>query len=969
MDVDAAYEIAKSILGDAAQRLGQIQNEEDAKVQLITRMLTEALGWDFKDIGNERLNENGFSDYVISDGERTAFLIEAKRIGAIEITTKVGTKGYYKISGPVLKLASEGIKQAASYAQPLGIPMAVVTDGILWIIFLPWVPQANYAERQAIVFPGIDAILRDFAMFFELLSKAHSRRGTHRVIFDSIHENRLVLDRELVSPIRASENTIVQKSALAFDLESVFASFFSELAGDRDPDMLIECFVETRESRIADFSLERLTKNVLGNIDPAERDVNEGLRAVVQGAVAGDVGQTVFIVGPSGAGKSTFLDRFFVRTLSEEIQAKCVVIKIDALDASGDESVALSWMTEQAIKAIEGQLFTDGIPEWNELQALYHLEYLRRSKGVDAAIYQRSKQEFKEKFAKYVEEQVENAREGYLRRLLADIVKNRKRLPVFVIDNTDEFTLSFKVAVFQYFQALRREANHCILIFPATDRSAWSFSKTDIFNIYSTKSFFLPTPSPREVFRKRVDYLKKKTVEAGSPSEGAEYVASRGIRVSIRNLGAFADVVETIFVNQDFAAKRVGELANYNMRKALGLSKRVITSSVLNLEDLVRSYLTGDMVAPNNTVFTNALVKGDYEFFKFGDEPLLFPLFQVDTTIRQSPLTAARILSLLADLNRAVADDAERYMTVSSIFAYFGVMAMPEAAVQRSLEMLLQAGLVEPYDLSKKDYSDDQRLAITHSGLAHLDLGIFNPVFFEQLALTTRIGDPDLTAEMREAFRSSQPYPARLERVRETFAKYLCDEDARNCSIPDRPEFKSQAALTDELLSRWTTRTIASEDIWRAPDVVAESVAGVVENFDHQRGFGFVELPSLRDSAFLHARTVEQAGVPEVYDGDELVCDVTSNDKGLVVSRIHSVSVGTSIEARGIIVKTVPDRRFGFMNIPSLGVDAFFHFHLFSPEQQRFLKEGEELQVEVKTDATGRSQVRRLLGVPEPVNK
>ena len=50
MDVDAAYEVAKSILEPAAQRLDQIESEEDAKLQLITRMLTEPLGWDFKDI-------------------------------------------------------------------------------------------------------------------------------------------------------------------------------------------------------------------------------------------------------------------------------------------------------------------------------------------------------------------------------------------------------------------------------------------------------------------------------------------------------------------------------------------------------------------------------------------------------------------------------------------------------------------------------------------------------------------------------------------------------------------------------------------------------------------------------------------------------------------------------------------------------------------------------------------------------
>ena len=158
-------------------------------------------------------------------------------------------------------------------------------------------------------------------------------------------------------------------------------------------------------------------------------------------------------------------------------------------------------MTERAIDAIHKQTFASGYPEWNDLQALYQREYVKRSEGVDAPLYRRSKDEFKEKFAGFVEQLVEKDREGYLNRLLRDVVRNRKKLPIFVIDNTDEFSIAYKTTIFQYFQALRRSTEHCLLIFPATDRSAWVFSKTDIFNIYSSRSFFLPTPSPREVFQ------------------------------------------------------------------------------------------------------------------------------------------------------------------------------------------------------------------------------------------------------------------------------------------------------------------------------------------------------------------------------------------------------------------------------------------------------------------------------------
>ncbi|KRB85947.1 hypothetical protein ASE00_04135 [Sphingomonas sp. Root710] len=476
MTVDEGYEAAAAILKEAADRLPEIRSEEDAKVQIITRLLIEALGWRHGDMVCEAHHENGFSDYLVSDGERKAFVVEAKRLGEIVLGTSSKSKGYYKLAGPVLKQAHSGIIQAASYCQPYGIPVSVLTDGINWVIFRPWVPQAYYMDKQAIVFPGHEAILQDFSLFYELLSKEDHRRSTYQVVFDRIHENRLVLDQALTSPIASSENGIVQKSSLAFDLEQVFSNFFAGLTGDDDPGMIIDCFVETRESRVADFSLDRITRNVLGNLNPQERDIGEGLKTIVKETVAGEVGQTIFIVGPSGAGKSTFLHRFFERTLSPDVRERCIVIKVDALDASGAEAVALPWMTERAITSIEKQLFTDGYPLWNELLALYHLEYKQKSNGIDALLYQRDKNAFKEKFAGFVEEQVAKDREGYLRRLLSNIVRNRKKLPIFVIDNTDEFSLDYKIVVFQFFQALRRSVDHCLLLFPATDRSAWTFS-------------------------------------------------------------------------------------------------------------------------------------------------------------------------------------------------------------------------------------------------------------------------------------------------------------------------------------------------------------------------------------------------------------------------------------------------------------------------------------------------------------
>ena len=142
-----------------------------------------------------------------------------------------------------------------------------------------------------------------------------------------------------------------------------------------------------------------------------------------------------------------------------------------------------NWMTDQLIEAIEKSIFVDGIPQWDDLLGLYFGEYRRRSQGVDAVLYKNQPEKFREKFGEYMDSKVEHDREGYLRRLLIDIVQNRKKIPVIIVDNTDEFDLELRKAIFQYAQALRRHAKHCIVIQPVTDKSAWSFSKTDIFGI------------------------------------------------------------------------------------------------------------------------------------------------------------------------------------------------------------------------------------------------------------------------------------------------------------------------------------------------------------------------------------------------------------------------------------------------------------------------------------------------------
>lgn len=157
-NVDIAEEKLKSLLVEVRENLSTVENEEDAKVQIINRIFNESLGWSFTKFSCENHHDSGYSDYILKVGNMESLIVEAKRIGVLGIDSAITDKcRTLKVSGTVLKPSMKGIQQAHSYASEVGIPIAVVTDGITWIIFKTWV-QGGYREKEAFVFPSLEAL-------------------------------------------------------------------------------------------------------------------------------------------------------------------------------------------------------------------------------------------------------------------------------------------------------------------------------------------------------------------------------------------------------------------------------------------------------------------------------------------------------------------------------------------------------------------------------------------------------------------------------------------------------------------------------------------------------------------------------------------------------------------------------------------------------------------------------------------
>jgi cold shock CspA family protein len=315
------------------------------------------------------------------------------------------------------------------------------------------------------------------------------------------------------------------------------------------------------------------------------------------------------------------------------------------------------------------------------------------------------------------------------------------------------------------------------------------------------------------------------------------------------------------------------------------------------------------------------------------------------------------------------APDDSRYIPAPSINQYFDAMGYTETAVDRSLSMLMEEGLLAPHDPSTGSLASGQRIAITHSGLTHLELALFNPTFFEQIALTAQMANPDAAAQVRHLYVTAGDLDWRLRKVRERFAGYLLQEDEAFGRVPTADQYKVQSVVSADIrkfAGGTSDADLTKRDATNAraeQGLVATQVAAVVDWFDKGKGYGFATVEELREAVFLHASVLEKSGIDSVHDGDVLQIDVARSYKGIAVSKVHKAEVkkpGAPL-MEAIVVKLFEERGYGFVFVPKIGQDAFFHVSLFPENERGSLHVGARLRAEINSDPKGRGlQVRRV---------
>jgi len=732
----------------------------------------------------------------IEGGSRVAVIIQGESLGV----TGRNVDRPYRLDGPVLATpeATKAIHQACLVCGLKNCELAAVTTGTEWILF-----RGNRIgdgkdtlEGVAFVFSDLEAIKQYFKLFYDLLARGPVTELLYRAHFQEA-EGQPIRARAFGRVLRTpSQLRLLDRGKLAADLDRVMDSFFKRLVGDKDPEMLQKCFVVTKESKIAQETIARISEELVGRVRTLDTRTADKLGELIHKVQMTHNNEFVLLVGTKGAGKSTFIERFFASVLDPSIREECILVPIDMKKCSGSEHRVIEWLDDTLLEKMERAIYENSEPDYDELRGMFFDEYRRWRKGTYKHLYDTNKEKFHIEFGRHLERKRRDKPHDYICRLMQHIVTVRKKAPCLIFDNADHFPIEFQERVYQYAQSLYAGTT-CLVIMPITDKTSWQLSRQGSLQSFeSVVSLFLPTPSPKKVLEQRIKYLEKKSTDEDE-ERGRGYFLGQGIQLELTQLKAFTRRLQQVFIETGRTSLWVGSLSNHDIRRSLELTRAIMASPYIKVDELLTLYITKNAAMIPEYDIQRAIIRGNYNFYPVDSNQFVQNIYSLRTEIGTSPLLGLRILTALFDAYHREVQGAEAFVAVSQIFDYFQATTIEHRVVSLWLDAMLKTGLCLSYDPTHTSIEQVQKIEISPAGRQHLLWGSSDENYIGSMMEVTPINDQATYDTIKNAPRDSKA----IEWVMKTtaFAQYLLDEDKFYVQIPDHESYKGQHRLTNLL--------------------------------------------------------------------------------------------------------------------------------------------------------------------------
>jgi GTPase SAR1 family protein len=757
-EAKAAFSIYQKEVKEYAANL----NESDTRSKLIDALLLKVLGWSELDVGREGKIKTGYFDYLIKI-PGFQMLIEAKK-EVIELNLPA-KHNKVKI-GSIYKNNKDVFDQIRSYGFESNCQNGIITNGTQFIFTeLFNINGIEWTEKQCLIFNGIEDVENRFLEFYENLSKSSvSHYGGFK--FNLILEKKQF--KTVLSTLTDSNKELVRNS-LSVNLIPIINNIFGEIykSGiDSDTDFIRKCFVENGETKKNRNEIQKIFSDNAPNLSNIIRIKNTlNLKNAIESELTNDVidikkltpPKPIVIIGSRGAGKTTFINYLLHNDEGAKYTENHLAIYLDIRKIYNNKaSFEQSAIAEKIIKLISEKYENLELTSIDVLKRIYAKEIKEKTAGVWNYFFKNDLSKYEEKIAIFLESACADFLQ-HLSHLNKYLIRERRKRLIIVIDNSDQYDISFQKNIFLFAHSLA-QSSFCNTLISLREGYYYKWRSSPPFDAYESNVYHVSAPKYADILQKRIDYALSNIHSQST------------LRGNI-NSGAIVEIPEEsvyIFLNglkNSIFSSKNNDLLNFldyttfpDLREGLRIFNLYLTSGHTQVEEnIVREYSSILAKKTNQTIPIHEFVKSiglENKLYYNSESSVIHNLFTPPAESTDHFLLTYILRELSSATNAQFSTTHEIFS--STIFEIFTEFGYRNNSIKSAVETLIKFRLIDS-DLKASDVEgflldNTSSLKITLKGHHYINDLIFKFYYIDLILQDTPIFEDSCFSAIKSVF-------------------------------------------------------------------------------------------------------------------------------------------------------------------------------------------------------------------------
>jgi hypothetical protein len=409
----------------------------------------------------------------------------------------------------------------------------------------------------------------------------------------------------------------VKPNALAPYLTPLYEMFFRAEDPEKIQLILDQAYVDTAELREYDQVLHSMLRQVEralpGDYRTIQTDRKHEYTLTPELDRYDDAitsrGRMNLIIGSRGSGKSLFITRFFSHLMPEAVKQRAVWCVIDFNRAPSSINNIEDYICEMFLETAENLNFDPHSLEG--LNRVFAVEINRLTRGPLAALTDETE---RERMLSTELLRLSTDKRAFAIRLGRYLTGNANRPLIIAFDNVDRRESGHQLHIFQAAQWFRSET-HAFALVTLRDVTFERFKDEPPLDAFAQISnFYIRPPRFALVLQKRL----RLAINVGlKDREIVEQASETGLRFkySKEQLGLFLQTVyDALFGGEQQVGRIVDALAERDVREALGMFARMLSSGHFNADRVIKIGVGGKADIKHD-ILIKILMRADYRIY------------------------------------------------------------------------------------------------------------------------------------------------------------------------------------------------------------------------------------------------------------------------------------------------------------------------------------------------------------------